>query len=221
MGKFTRSATRTFIAATMGSVVQEAIINGISDSPRVLDFSDCVFNGLETGISFISNDVAQQFIKKMYPQYGRKLRSNETGDMIMRYVIGGIGGSTVAALARIPVNYARNSHKGRVYKYTPEMFVSDVVDGAGGSIGFLAASDLVEPMLPKNNTPLGKWFSNQIANSVLLLGAKLGSFPIEHYRYGVPFSQCVRGFTGGLLPGSILGDTYQHFSNLLGFIEHK
>lgn len=221
MGKFTRSAARTFVAAAMGSAVQTAIINGISDSPRVLNFSDCFFDGLDTGIGFISNDVAQQFIKKMYPKYNRKLKSKEPKDMICKYVIGGVGGSAVAALAKIPLNYARNMHKGRVYRYTPEMFASDVIDGAGGSIGLLAASDLIEPMLPKSSSTTGKWFSNQITNSVSALSAKLCSFPIENYRYGIPFNQCIRSFAGDLLPNSVLGDTFQHFSNLLEFVEHK
>ena len=69
--KFAASMYQTYVSATLGSLVSQATMRGVTGASGPIDFQDSLYSGLMTGTAFIAYPVACDILKKKSASFKR------------------------------------------------------------------------------------------------------------------------------------------------------
>ena len=219
--KFAASMYQTYVSATLGSLVSQAAMRGVSGASGPIDFQDSLFSGLMTGTAFIAYPVACDILKKKSASFKRSIEDPKACKAPV-YIKGGMLGAAIVTLTNYPLSVLQQRHRakngGEAPKFSPKGVAGFYIDQLGSSIGFAATMGTLAPRIPIPKNSLLAWARQHALVNISNVGAKLCAFPVHYIRHGSTLTGMVGGYLK-MVPGVVItGDATNHFKGVFGFM---
>jgi hypothetical protein len=219
-GPFGAAQLQTFISATLGSVVSQALFRGVNGTPTPLDFTDALLEGTKVGTSFIAYPVAVELLKRRCPAF-KKTAEDPKASKIPVYVEGGALGAAIVTAVHYPVNVVLGQYRskdGKAPGFSLKNAAGFYIDQIGSSIGFAATMGNLAPKVPTSTNSLLSWARQNALVNISNVGGKILSWPAHALRHGTSLAAQVGGYLKIIPVIVATGDATNHFKGVLAFL---
>ena len=214
--QFAAKMANTFISATFGNIVADAVMAGIKGTGKPFDWSEEIFGSMQVGTAFIAYPCAVEFLSK-HCKFVQKAQENNENYKV--YIAGGLGAAAITTAVNIPlqkIKEAVNSKKNP--DFTVKEFAVRYVNSVPGAIGFAATLNTLGPQLPTFKNSLLEYGKGIFLVTCANIGASLSGFPLRKIQSNARLIDAVLDPIYGIPSTTICNDSVSHFSKVLGFI---
>lgn len=218
--KFAASMAQTYVGATLGSIVSQVAMRGISGASTPFDFKTSLLGGLQTGTAFIAYPVACDILAKNSKAFKNR-KEDPNANQLPIYIQGGMLGAAIITTINYPLSCILKGYQAPDKKGpNPDLkgALSFYVDQVGSSIGFATTMNTLAPKVPIPSNSLLAWARQHALVNISNVGGKVFAFPIHKIRHGSTLTGMVTGYLKGMGGVVICGDATVHFKNVLGFL---
>nr|AGM33011.1 hypothetical protein [Coptotermes formosanus] len=212
---FAAQQAQTFISAALGSVITNAVANGLKGGTQPIALTNSIIGGLQMGTNWIAYDLAINCLKKH--NIVKKNLEDPKGNKVLVYFIGGVGAGVVSTLINYPLSKLQTNLSGQSSPLNVKEFFKTLGQNIPGTVGFNVAFRSFNDIIPTPKDSLGRWVRNQGVSLIGGAGSRIGSLPLN-LSNNIGICQQIHGFIEGIVPTIVQNDATKNFKEILGFI---